>query len=43
MATVLVADDRHLNREYLTKLLGCSGHQLLEAADGTEALAAAPL
>lgn len=39
MATVLVADDRHLNREYLTKLLGCSGHQLLEAADGTEALA----
>jgi signal transduction histidine kinase/CheY-like chemotaxis protein len=39
MATVLIADDRHLNREYLTKLLGCSGHQLLEAADGAEALA----
>src|ERR1700682_2357815 len=41
MATILVADDRPTNREFLVTLLGYSGHRLLEAADGAEALAAA--
>ncbi|MDP3814765.1 EAL domain-containing protein [Pseudomonas sp.] len=39
MATILVVDDRPLNREYLVTLLGYYGHVLLEAADGAEALA----
>ncbi len=39
MATILVVDDRPTNRQYLTTLLGYLGYQLLEAADGAEALA----
>jgi transcriptional regulator with GAF, ATPase, and Fis domain/CheY-like chemotaxis protein len=39
MATVLVADDKPTNREFLTTLLGYGGHRVLEAADGAAALA----
>ncbi len=39
MAKLLIVDDRAVNRHFLTTLLGYSGHELLEAADGTEALA----
>jgi len=38
MATLLVVDDRPLNREYLALLLGRIGHRVLEAGDGAEAL-----
>ena len=38
MATILIADDRPLNREYLVTLLGYYGHRVLEASDGLEAL-----
>ena len=38
MATILVADDRPLNRQYLVTLLGYFGHRLVEACDGEEAL-----
>ncbi|SMF95409.1 PAS domain S-box-containing protein/diguanylate cyclase (GGDEF) domain-containing protein [Methylomagnum ishizawai] len=41
MATILVVDDRPLNREFLCTLLGYAGHRLLEAASGAEALALA--
>ncbi len=39
MAKILVVDDRLVNRQFLTTLLGYSGHCLLEATDGAEALA----
>ncbi len=39
MATLLVVDDEPVSRQFLTTLLGYSGHRLLEAADGAEALA----
>lgn len=38
MATILVVDDRPLNREFLVTLLGYAGHRVLEASDGIEAL-----
>jgi diguanylate cyclase (GGDEF)-like protein len=38
MATILIVDDRPINREFLLALLGYAGHRLLEAADGDEAL-----
>jgi signal transduction histidine kinase/CheY-like chemotaxis protein len=38
MARVLVVDDRPTNRQLLLTLLGYAGHELLEAADGVEAL-----
>ena len=41
MATILIVDDRAVNRQFLAALLGLSGHRLLEAADGEEALTAA--
>jgi len=41
MATILIVDDRHTNRELLITLLGYGGHRLLEASDGVEGLAAA--
>ncbi len=41
MATILIVDDRPVNREFLVTLLGYSGHQLLEAGDGSEGLAVA--
>jgi len=41
VTTVLIADDRPANRQMLMSLLGYSGHRLLEAADGVQALAAA--
>ena len=41
MTTILVADDRPLNRAYLVALLSYSGHRVVEASDGAEALALA--
>ncbi len=41
MATILVIDDRPANRELLVNLLNHSRHQVLEAPDGEEGLAAA--
>lgn len=41
MATILVVDDRAINREFLSSLLGYGGHQVIEAAEGAAALAAA--
>src|SRR4029079_4217368 len=38
MAAILVVDDRAENRAFLVTLLGYSGHRLLEAPDGEEAL-----
>ncbi|TFW31730.1 response regulator, partial [Massilia horti] len=38
MATILVVDDRPSNREFLLTLLGFTGHHLLQARDGAEAL-----
>jgi putative nucleotidyltransferase with HDIG domain len=38
MATILIVDDRPINRQFLTTLLGYAGHRLLEAGDGAEAL-----
>ncbi|HTV55115.1 MAG TPA: PAS domain S-box protein [Terriglobia bacterium] len=38
MATVLIADDRPLNRQYLVTLLGYFGHRLVEASNGEVAL-----
>ncbi|WP_020470753.1 PAS domain S-box protein [Zavarzinella formosa] len=38
MATILLVDDRPVNREFLVALLGYGGHRLLEAADGAEGL-----
>jgi diguanylate cyclase (GGDEF)-like protein/PAS domain S-box-containing protein len=38
MATILVVDDRPSNRQFLLSLLGFSGHRLLQAADGAQAL-----
>lgn len=38
MATILVADDRPTNRQFLVTLLGYVGHRVLEASDGLEAL-----
>src|SRR5256885_15827964 len=39
MATILVVDDRPLNRELLLTVLASQGHRLLEAGDGVDALA----
>ncbi len=39
MAKILVVDDTAVNRTLLVSLIGYSGHQALEAADGAEALA----
>src|SRR5262245_37206144 len=41
MARIMVVDDRTDNRAFLVSLLGYSGHQLVEAEDGEEALAKA--
>lgn len=38
MATILVVDDRAVNREFLVTLLGYGGHRVLEAANGTDGL-----
>lgn len=38
MTTVLVVDDRAVNREFFTTLLGYQGYRVLEAGDGAEAL-----
>jgi CheY-like chemotaxis protein len=38
MATILVVDDKALNRSVLTTLLGYGGHRLLQASNGSEAL-----
>jgi diguanylate cyclase (GGDEF)-like protein/PAS domain S-box-containing protein len=38
MATILVVDDRNLNREFLTMLFGYAGHRVVEARNGAEAL-----
>ncbi|MDR3479772.1 MAG: EAL domain-containing protein [Burkholderiaceae bacterium] len=36
--TILVVDDRAINRDFLVTLLGYAGYRVLEAADGAEAL-----
>src|SRR5512134_3377233 len=38
MASILIVDDRPVNREFLVNLLGYRHHRLLEASDGAEAL-----
>jgi diguanylate cyclase (GGDEF)-like protein len=38
MAKILAVDDRAINREFLATLLGYVGHEVLQAADGAEAL-----
>jgi two-component system cell cycle sensor histidine kinase/response regulator CckA len=38
MATVLVVDDVAENRDLVTMLLSCRGHEVLEASDGVDAL-----
>src|SRR5260370_8994516 len=38
MPTVLIVDDHPVNRNLLVTLLGYSGHTLLEACDGAEAM-----
>lgn len=38
MAKILIIDDRPINRQFLTTLLGYQNHQLSEASDGAEAL-----
>jgi CheY-like chemotaxis protein len=38
VATILVIDDKAVNREYLRTLLGYGGHCVLESEDGTQAL-----
>jgi two-component system cell cycle sensor histidine kinase/response regulator CckA len=38
VATILIADDLAMNREFLVTLLGYRGHKVLEARDGLEAL-----
>jgi signal transduction histidine kinase len=38
MATVLMVDDREINRSLARSLLGYAGHTVLEACDGSEAL-----
>jgi two-component system, cell cycle sensor histidine kinase and response regulator CckA len=40
MATILIVDDLSANRKFLVMLLRRQGHRLLEAADGSEGLAA---
>ncbi len=40
MAKILIVDDSPVNRQFLVKLLGYYGHELFEAADGAQALAA---
>jgi diguanylate cyclase len=40
MTTILVVDDRALNREFLATLLRYVGYRVVEAADGAEALQA---
>jgi CheY-like chemotaxis protein len=39
VATILVVEDRPIDREFLVTLLGYAGHTTLEAGDGLEALA----
>ncbi|MFG1427221.1 EAL domain-containing protein [Roseixanthobacter glucoisosaccharinicivorans] len=41
MATILIVDDHAINREFLVTLLKYGDHRLIEAADGTTALAIA--
>jgi putative nucleotidyltransferase with HDIG domain len=38
VATILIVDDRPANRQFLVTLLAYSGHRMLEAEDGAEAL-----
>jgi len=38
MAKILVVDDRAINREFLSTLLGYVEHEVIEATDGAEAL-----
>lgn len=38
MATVLVVDDREINRTLVKAVLGYRGHEMMEAGGGTEAL-----
>src|ERR1700675_4851965 len=40
MATILIVDDLSASREFLAEILRHHGYQVLEAADGSEGLAA---
>src|SRR5579884_4138463 len=41
MSTILVADDRPHNREFLVTLLGYRHHRVIQSEDGSQALALA--
>src|SRR5437762_2158693 len=41
MATILIAEDRDLDRKYLATLLGSYGHRVIQTSDGAQALAEA--
>lgn len=41
MVTILIVDDRPINREFLSSLLGLCGYQVVDAADGAQALTVA--
>jgi CheY-like chemotaxis protein len=43
MSTILVVDDRAVNRQFLSMLMGYAGHRVVEAADGGAALEATAL
>jgi PAS domain S-box-containing protein len=38
MATILIAEDRDIDRHYLATLLGYYGHRVIQASDGMQAL-----
>jgi len=38
MANILIVDDRAINREFLSTLLGYAGHEVHQATDGADAL-----
>jgi CheY-like chemotaxis protein len=42
MATILIIEDRPLDRQLLTAVLRTRGHQIMEATDGQEALDTLP-
>jgi PAS domain S-box-containing protein len=43
MATILIAEDRDIDRQYLATLLGYYGHRVIQTSDGAQALKAAVL
>jgi PAS domain S-box-containing protein len=41
MATILIVEDRPIERKFLATLLGTAGHKVIQSADGAEALSLA--